>query len=374
MRKEPVILKNITYVGFDVHKASISVAVLLPERSSPLEWTDPNTAQVVRRLGGKLKRLAPGEIQTCYEAGPCGYVLQRQLRELDIPCDVVAPSLIPRKPGERIKTDRRDARKLVELLRAGLLTTVRPPTSAEEAVRDLCRCREDVREDLLRARHRLGKFLLRRGLTWEGRSWSVLHLRWIRSLQLEAEADRVILASYLLTVEQEIEKLKSLDAELEKAAQGELFREPVAWLRCFRGVDTVTALTFVAEIHDIRRFHSARALMAYLGLVPSESSSGEKEKRGAITRAGNAHARRVLVEAAWQYRHLPKCGAQLKKRRKGQPPPVIALADKAQRRLFKRYRTMFHVQRKPHNKVVVAIARELAGFLWAALTQLKTAA
>lgn len=363
-------MENITYVGFDVHKATIAVAVLLPGRKDPVEWTDPNNDRVVRRLGRKLQRLAPGEIRSCYEAGPCGYVLKRQLEKLEVPCVVIAPSLIPRKPGDRVKTDRRDARMLAEMLRAGLLTEVRPPTPAEEAVRDLCRCREDATEDLLRARHRLTKFLLRRGLTWEGKDWTRGHTSWLRSLQLEAEADQVILGDYLRSVEFQQDRVDGLDEELEKAAQREPFKQPVAWLRCFRGIDTVTALTFVAEIQDFRRFRTARELMSYLGLTPSESSSGEKEHRGKITKAGNSHARRVPVEAAWHYRHIPGAGPKLKKRREGQPGAVIALADKAQRRLWKRYRQMYRVQNKPHNKVIVAIARELAGFLWATLTQL----
>jgi len=367
-------MENTTYVGLDVHKLTIAVAVFLPGKTEPLEWTDPNTDRVVRRLARKLKRLAPGPIVACYEAGPCGYVLKRQLEKLEIPCQVIAPSLIPRKPGDRVKTDRRDARKLAEMLRGGYLTEVHPPTPLEEAVRDLCRCREDAREDLMRARHRVTKFLLRRGLTWAGRDWTHTHTTWLRSLQLEVEADRATLADYVRSVEFQQDRIAALDEELAKAAQQEPFQQPVAWLRCFRGIDTVTALTFVSEIHDFRRFRTARELMSYLGLTPSEWSSGERERRGGITKAGNSHARRVLIECAWHYRHIPAVGPGLKKRRKGQPGMIIALADKAHRRLWTRYRKLYRVQNKPHTKVIVAIARELAGFLWAAMTQIAPVA
>jgi len=281
-------------------------------------------------------------------------------------CQVIAPALIPRKPGERIKTNRRDARKLAELHRAGLLTEVRPPTPEEEAVRDLCRARDDAREDLQRCRHRLGKLLLRRGLHFSGRNWTQAHRRWIDSLEWTHRAERVVVDDYLLAIDHLEARLIEFDARLAEIAETVPYREPVSWLRCFRGIDTLTAILILAELHDFRRFASPRALMAYLGLVPGEDSSGEKHRRGRITRAGNALVRRLLVETAWHYQHRPSTGVGLGKRRKGQPSRVIAIADKAQQRLCRRFRRMAE-QHKPAPKIAVAIARELAGFLWAAL-------
>ena len=360
---------DITFVGMDVHKKAINVAMLVPEARQPVEWLVANEPAAIRRLAKKLVREAPGEVRCCYEAGPCGYVLQRQLEAAaGMVCEVVAPSLIPVKPGERIKTDRRDARKLAELLRADLLTAIRVPSADEESVRDLCRCREDTQEDLGRARQRMGKFLLRRGLSFTGskNTWGKLHRQWLRGLSFEHAADQAVFGDYLLAIENLEERRRTLDSRLEEAAQRDPYREPVGWLRCFRGIDTGTAITLVAELHDFRRFRSARELMAYLGLVPSEYSSGDSRHRGSITKAGNRHARRALVESAWHYRHRAKSGKALRTRRQGQPARVIALADRAQERLSRRYRHL--VERgKPTQKAVVAVTRELAGFLWAAL-------
>ncbi|MEK7331126.1 MAG: IS110 family transposase [Candidatus Eisenbacteria bacterium] len=360
---------GITFVGMDAHKKMISVAMLLPEKNQPVEWQVANEPAAIRRLAKKLGREAEGEVRCCYEAGPCGYALQRELEAAGgLVCEVVAPSLIPVKPGERIKTDRRDARKLAELLRADLLTAVHAPSVDEEAVRDLCRCREDAQEDLGRARQRMGKFLLRRALifTVSKRAWGQLHRQWLRGLTFEHPADQAVFGDYLLAIEQLEERVRTLVTGLTEAAQRDPYREPVGWLRCFRGIDTVTAITLVAELHDVRRFPSARELMAYLGLVPSEYSTGLSRHRGSITKTGNRHARRVLVETAWHYRHRAKSGETLRQRRQGQPARVIALADRAQERLCRRYRHLLE-RGKPTQKVVVAIARELVGFLWAAL-------
>jgi transposase len=283
-----------------------------------------------------------------------------------VSCDVIAPALIPRKPGERVKTNRRDARKLVELGRAGLLTAVQPPTLEDEAVRDLARARDDAREDLQRCRHRLGKLLLRRGLHYAGRNWTRAHRQWIDSLEWTQAAERVVVEDYLLAIDHTEARLIELDARLTDIAQTDPYRQPVAWLRCFRGIDTLTAILILAELHDFQRFPSARALMAYLGLVPGEDSSGEKQRRGRITRTGNTLVRRLLVETAWHYQHRPGVGIALARRRKGQPGRVIAIADKAQQRLCRRFRKLA-ADHKPAPKIAVAIARELAGFLWAAL-------
>lgn len=357
----------ITYVGIDVHKRDLHVAMLIGRAATPVTWTVANEPKAIQRLHRKLERDAPGPVQVCYEAGPCGYALQRQLTRGRVTCVVIAPALMPRKPGDRIKTDKRDARKLAELLRAGLLTEVRPPTPAEEAVRDLCRARDDAREDAQRARHRLGKLLLRRGLHFPGRkNWTKAHRQWIRTITWEHAAERAVADDYLLAIEQVESRLADLDARLAETAQTEPYREPVAWLRCFRGIDTLTAMLILAELHDFRRFPNARALMAYLGLVPREDSSGERHRRGRITKTGNTLVRRILVEASWHYQHRAQIGPALAARRKGQPAHVIAIADKAQQRLCRRFRRLT-AEHKPTPKVAVAIARELTGFIWAAL-------
>jgi transposase len=355
-----------THVGIDAHKKDLFVAMVIGPQTTPVTWQLANEPTAVRRLVRKLERDAPGPVRVCYEAGPCGYALQRQLTTSRVSCQVIAPALTPRKPGDRIKTNRRDARKLVELLRAGLLTEVRPPTPDDEAVRDLCRARDDAREDLQRCRHRLGKLLLRRGLHYSGRNWTHAHRRWIDSLAWAHTAERAVVDDYLLAITQLEARLSELDAKLTEIAQTAPYREPVGWLRCFRGIDTLTAILILAELHDFRRFQSAPALMAYLGLVPGEDSSGEKHRRGRITRTGNALVRRLLVETAWHYQHRSGVGIALKRRRKAQPSRVIAIADKAQQRLCRRFRKLA-AEHKPTPKIVVAIARELAGFLWAAL-------
>ena len=352
-------MKNITtYVGVDAHKKDRFVAMLIGDQKTPVTRPVANEPNAVRRLVRKLEREAPGPVQMCYEAGPGGYAVQRQVTTPRVSCQVIAPALIPRKPGERVKTNRRDARKLTELLRAGLLTEVRPPTPEEEAVRDLCRARDD-------ARHRLGKLLLRRGLHYSGRNWTRAHRQWVDSLRWTQAAERVVV-DYQLAIDHLEARLIELDTRLAEIAETAPYREPVGWLRCFRGIDTLTAILILAELHDFRRFHSARALMAYLGLVPGEHSTGEKQRRGRITRTGNALVRRLLVETAWHYQHRPGVGVALTRRRQGQPSRVIAIADKAQQRLCRRFRRLAE-QHKPAPKIAVAIARELAGFLWAAL-------
>lgn len=359
-----------TFVGLDVHRKDIVIAMLAEGSSGPIEWRIEHESSAVQKMAKKFERLGRGKICCVYEAGPCGYALQRQLQGLGIACDVVAPSMIPIRPGERIKTDRRDARKLAELARAGLLTVVRPPTEDEEAVRDLCRGRDDARLDLMRARHRLGKFLLRRGRVFGkgGQSgWSQAHRWWLGQQTFERPAERIMFEDYLLSVEQTEARRRSLELHLEDFAQEPRYKTAVGWLRCFRGIDTITALTLIAELHDFRRFRSPSQLMSYLGLVPSEYSSGTRQHRGTITKTGNRHVRRLLIEAAWHYRHKPRIGEALRRRRHGQPAAIVALADKAQLRLCRRYRRMER-RGKHATKIVVAVARELVGYLWAALS------
>ena len=360
--------QDTTWVGLDAHKNSIAVAAFAPEAAEPEVWQEPHERRAVERMVRKLRRLGAGPVRCCYEAGPTGYALQRQLRALGIDCVIVAPSLVPVKPGARIKTDRRDARKLAEMFRADLLTEVHPPSESDEALRDLCRCREDVSQDLLRARHRMSKFLLRRQCLYPHgqRAWGTRHMAWLRQVRFDDPASQATFDSYLLAIDQIEERLRQLEILMAEHGGRAPYAEPVGWLRCFRGIDTVTAVSLVAELHDFRRFRTARALMAYLGLVPSERSSGLSERRGSITKAGNRHVRRLLVEAAWHQRHRPGISAPLRKRREGQPARVIALADRAQERLYRRYVRM-NARGKPHPKTVVAMARELVGYLWATL-------
>ena len=363
---------TITWVGLDAHKEFVQVAMQRPgERVE--QWRIPYTAKDVQKLARQLIRKAPGEVRCCYEAGAVGYALQRRLEAAGgtrLSCAVIAPSLIPKKPGQRVKTDRRDAHKLCELLCAGLLTEVAPPSEQEEAVRDLCRARDAARKDLCSARHRLGKLLLRRGQIYaDGKAWTAKHRAWLRALRFEDRVDRTVFDNYLLAIEQIEARIKSLDHSLEEVAQTERYAEAVGWLRCFRGIDTVTAITLIAEIHDFRRFEHPRQLMSYLGLTPSEHSTGGDPKRGAITKAGNIRVRRLLIEASWHYRHRPAVGATLRKRQEGQPSRVVAIADRAQHRLNRRYHRLTLDGRKPPTKAVTAMARELAGFIWAVLTE-----
>ncbi|MFO7692811.1 MAG: IS110 family transposase [Vicinamibacterales bacterium] len=356
----------ITYVGLDVHQASIAVARLTGRDRTPEIWEIPNDRPAVRRLARKLRREPSGALACCYEAGSCGYAVQRQLIAEDVPCQVIAPALMPRKPGDRVKTDRRDARKLAELVRAGLLTAVHPPTPADESARDLVRARDDARVDRQRCPHRLGKLLLRRGLRPPGRAWAQAQTRWIDSLTWEHDTERRVVEDYRLALAQIEARLQALDAALTELAATLPYREAVGWLRCFRGIDTLTAITILAELHDVRRFPSARALMAYLGVVPGEHPSGETTRRGRVTKTGNALVRRVQIGAAWQYQHRPGIGKGLAQRRVGQPARVMAIADQAQQRLCERFR-LLALTRMPPPKIAVAVARELDGFVWAVL-------
>jgi transposase len=348
----------------DVHKESIVVtAVNHDSDRATARFEIPNTDTGVHRLVKRLREM--GEVRCAYEAGPCGYELRRFLSSQDISCDVVAPSLIPRKPGDRVKTDRRDAEKLARLHRMGELTAIRVPTPAQEALRDLVRTREDAKEDALRRRHRLQKFLLRQGRRYEGKSWTKVHWNWIRPQTFPDDNAQAVLTEYLVALEQELERIQRLNTKIEEESRRPEIASAVARLRTLRGVDTVTAMTLVSELVDFSRFTTAHELMSFAGLVPSEYSSGGKEFRGRITKTGNAHVRRVLVEAAWHYRHPPTgTGIALRKRREGQPPPVLEIARRAELRLCRKYRKMTS-KGKNSRLTVVSVARELAGFVWA---------
>jgi transposase len=356
-----------TFVGIDAHKRELQIAMLISGTGTAVQWTCPATTTDVERLKRKLERAAPGPIECCYEAGPSGYALQRQLTGGRVRCRVIAPSLIPRKPGDRVKTDRRDAQKLAELLRAGLLTEVHPPTPAAEAVRDLCRARDDARQDLQRIRQRLSKLLLRRGLTFtSGRHWTQRHHRWLEQLSWTHPADAHVMRDALLALAQVMARLSEFDAAIAALAEEAPYQPAVAALRCFRGIDTLTAMALLAELHDIERFAHPRALMAFVGLVPSEYSTGERQRRGGITKAGNRFARRLLIQAAWHFRHRPALGLVARRRREGQPVAVLRIAHQAEHRLCTRYRRLC-ARGKLKPIVITAIARELVGFLWATL-------
>jgi len=360
-------MESTPLIAFDQHAATTVAAVLLPGQRTPAVHTLASDSPTILRFVERLRR--QGAVRCCYEAGPCGFELQRALTSRGIPCDIIAPALIPRRPGDRIKTDRRDASQLAVLYRAGALTAIHVPTEQEEAARDLLRCREDIRADLLRARHRLSKFLLRHGRRFTAtKAWSKRHEVWLRAQTWPLLALEQTHRAYLRTVEEAIARLRAVEQDLRALLALEPLRPRVVRLRCFRGLDDLTALTIAAELGDARRFPSAPSTMAYVGLVPSEHSSGTKQARGAITKTGNAHLRRVLVEAAWHYRHHPFVGDALRRRQQGAPDTVVTQAWAAQQRLYRRYQRLA-ARGKPKQHVVTAVARELTGFLWAALTQ-----
>ncbi len=360
--------KSTTIIAFDHHAATTAAAVLVPDQRTPALHALTSDLPTLVRFVKRLQRT--GAVQCCYEAGPCGFELQRALTAHQIPCDVLAPALIPRRPGDRVKTDRRDATQLALLYRAGALTAIHIPTEQEEAARDLLRCREDIRIDLLRARHRLSKFLLRHGrrFTLTKKAWTKRHAEWLQTQRWPLPALDQTHRAYVRAVDEAVARLQAIDTELRDLLTLDPLRARVERLRCFRGIDDLTALTIAAELGDARRFPSASRLMAFTGLVPSEYSSGATRARGHITKTGNAHLRRVLVESAWHYRHHPFIGDALRHRQRGAPAAVIDHAWVAQRRLHRRYRRLA-ARGKPKQHIVTAIARELSGFLWAALTQ-----
>ena len=355
-------MESIAYVGLDVHQEDVKVAVFEQTGETPVvETLVSNTEDRVRTVVRKLSKR--WELRCCYEAGGCGYVLQRWLASMGIACVVIAPSLVPNKPGERVKTDRRDARKLALLLRAGMLTEVHVPSPEQERGRGLVRLREVMRREVLRSRHYVLKFLQYRGLAYrDGKNWTQRHWDYLRRVQLDG-LDAVTYRELLTLLEFKLDGLKRVEAQVAQLSTEEPYREVVSRLRCYRGIETLTAMVVVSELWDIRRFPTAESLMSYLGLVPSEDSSGGRQHRGSITKTGNAYCRRVLVEAAWHYRWAPRTGIRLKQRQRGQAPETIKRSWKAQYRLHAKYwRVSRHSEKR---KAAVAVARELAGFIWA---------
>jgi transposase len=360
----------ITYIGLDVHKETIAVA--LAEGSMRGEVREygqiSNTPAALTRLSIKLSR--PGSVlRFCYEAGPCGYGIQRQMAAAGHDCVVVAPSLIPRKPGDRIKTDRRDAINLAGLHRAGALTAVWVPDPAHEAVRDLVRARLAAVRSLRQARQQLSGFLLRHGHHYSRPAWTLMHRRWLAGLRFEQPAHHIVLEDCIATIEAATARRDRLTAQIEAMLADWALAPVVHALQSLRGVALVSAATVIAELGDITRFANPRQLMAYLGLVPSEHSSGGTRRQGGVTKAGNSTARRMLIEAAWSYRFPARISREQLLRQEALPKPIRDTAWKAQVRLCGRYRKLTRAG-KPATTVTTAIARELAGFVWAIACQL----
>jgi len=363
------------WVGLDVHKDSVTAAVFRNRESEPLRVDRlPNDLRKLRRYFQRLQ--AEGTVHACYEASGAGYVLQRSLTEWGIECHLAAPSLIPRRPGDRRKTDRRDAIKIARDFRDDRLVLIHVPTEEDERVRDLVRCRETFQREILKSRHYILKFMRRRGFIFrEGSHWTVRHLRWIRQVlaagTLPTE-DQVVLSEYLALLEYKLQRRDELDRRIEDLALTPRYKPVVDRIGCFRGFKTQAAMVLATELGDLRRFESPRQLMAYLGLVPGEHSSGDRRRLGSITKAGNARVRHILIQAAWHYQKRPTVGASLRKRQQGQDPDVIRHAWKCQHRLY----TLFHrlAAKKPRQVAATAVAREMVGFLWAVLRELDVSA
>ena len=357
---------DVRVLAMDVHKNTISTALLEPSATTPVLDKISTDDESLRRLVARLGE--PGRVWACYEAGPTGYELARMLGAAGVHCEVIAPSLIPTRQGDRVKTDRRDARRMAGLFRAGQLSAVRVPTPAEEAVRDLCRARADMVCDRTRARHRLGKFLLRHGRIWRGGdNWTLRHQAWIRSQRFEERAMEQTFAHYQATLAAREAAVTAIEADLVPWFDRQPFADAVHRLGAYRGITRMGGLTLAAEVCDWRRFPTAGLFMGFTGLVSCEDSSGERSRRGGITHAGNGHLRTQLVEAAWAYKSKASVGTVLGRRQEGLDPAVVARAWAAQLRLCGKFRRLD--ARKTNRKVVVtAVARELAGFVWAEMT------
>ena len=359
-------MTKLRFVGLDVHADTIAVAIAEPDGDVRSLGIIPNRTESVRKL---MKRLGPAEsLRVCYEAGPTGYVLYWQLSSLGIACEVVAPTLVPVKAGDRVKTDRRDATKLARCYRAGDLTAVWVPDAAHEALRDLVRAREAAKRDQLRARNRLAKFLLRHGCrpTIKMTPWSDRHLRWLRQVHFEQPAQEATRLDYLHDVDHAADRIIRLERAIDTAIQTApaKMRDVINALQALRGIARMAAVTIVAEVGELARFARAPQIMGYAGMGPREYSSGSSIRRGGITKAGNAHLRRIAIEAAWAYRHRPALGAPLRKRQANLSEGVKAIGWKAQLRLHARYQRLLG-RGKSSQHVTTAVGRELLGFVWA---------
>lgn len=363
------------FVGLDVHKDSIAVAHAEGGRTDPPVFVgaigsrEADIDQLLRRLQGKASTLT-----FAYEAGPCGYRLHRHLTGKGFTCQVIAPSLIPRKPGDKVKTDRRDAVTLARLLRSGDLTPVYVPSVEDEAIRDLCRARDAARVTQKDAKLRLKAFLLRQGLHYVGRAdWNAAHRRYLAKVVCPTSAQQIVFHEAVRAVDEQVDRLARLEAELRDHVPGWRFAPVVDALQALRGVQWLVALTVVAELGDLTRFDNPRQLAAYVGLIPSEYSSGSTRRQGGITKAGNGRARRALVEAAWAYRFPAKVSAHIQQRIDVLPKPLQDVGWKAQVRLCKRFRRLVARGKHP-NVAVTAIARELLAFMWALAREVRVAA
>jgi transposase len=358
-------MKYTKFVGFDVHKETIAVAVAAEGREAAESLgTINNSPEAIAKL---LRKLGSAKsLYFCYEAGPCGYGIYRQLTAAGSTCMVVAPSLIPRKPGERVKTDRRDAKKLAQLLRSGELTPVWVPDEKQEALRDLVRAREATLEDIIQKRNQISKFLLRleKRPPHNVKTWTTKYWQWLNSLDFSQAAQGIVLKEYIHALEEAEAREKRLEKEITELVKNSEHAPVIAAFQALRGVGLITAVTVVAEAGDLSRFDSPKQLMSYVGLVPSESSSGGSRHQGRITKSGNAHIRRVMVESAWHYRRQPAVGAGLKKRQEGLSEEIKAISWQAQHRLNLKFRRLSG-RGKPSQTAAVAVARELLGFLWA---------
>ena len=358
-------MNNLRFVGLDVHKETIVIAVADEGReAAKVLGTIKHDAVLLMK---QLRKLAKetSQLQVCYEAGPTGFGLCRRLNAAGFSCRVVAPSLIPQQASLRVKTDRRDACRLAQFLRSGDLTDVWVPDEQTEALRDLERARDDAKNAERVARHQLCKFLLRNERVYDdGRAWTVAHARWLKQQKFEDPCKQRVMDDYCQAVELATERVKRLSDDMALLIRGTPLEPLVLALMSFYGIQLLSAVIIAAELGDLRRFKTARQLMAFLGLVPSEHSSGQTIRRGSITRTGNAHVRRILVEAVNHYRHVPLRSRALEKRQRGVSPEVISISRKAQRRLNQRMNHLV-ARNKPWNKMVIALARELAGFIWA---------
>src|SRR5215210_5089871 len=358
----PTMAQVRSWAGLDVHASKV-LAATMDSESGEL---------VVRRLPGTTRELVeflvglPGPTRVAYEAGPTGFGLARALTGAGVGCVVAAPGKIERPASDRVKTDRRDAERLLRLLMIGGLHPVRVPAPGEEALRDLVRAREDVRGDLMRARHRLSKLLLRHDVRFEGGAWTQHHRRWLAGVDLGERGAQVTLSDYLGAIDALIVRRDSLEATIGELVPDSPWAQTVARLRCLRGIDTLSAVGLCAEVGDFGRFARAGHVMSFLGLVPSEHSSGQTRRQGQITKSGSGHGRRLLVEAAWHYRRAPRKGDALKHRQAGQSAHVLAISWQAQQRLHRSWQRLDNERGKRRTIVAVAVARELAGFCWAA--------
>lgn len=354
--------RRVVVVGLDVHKSSVRLTALRGGELLREVTLDYDHEEVLKEVG-----VWPGA-RVCQEAGPTGFGLHRALLGAGVDSVIVAPGLVPSRPGDRVKTDKRDARRLAGLHAAGLLTEIFVPTPEHEALRDLVRAREDARLDRLRARHRLSKFCLRHERAMPTTCWGVTRRAWLGRQAFELSGQQQTFDDYLFACDQVDRRIETLERELDRLALEGPHREVIGRLRCVRGIDTLTAIGLVAEAGDFTRFKTAEQFMSFVGLVPSERSSGESRRQGSITKAGSAHARRLLVEAAWNARRRPTVGYELSRRQRGQDPQVLERAWRCQLRLHRRWQRMGG-RGKPQQKIVVACARELAGFVWALATE-----